>query len=84
MFDLGMDGSWVKLGLIFLCVAWVFGCQENGSEHRSVCMLCLVCKKVKENNRKWVSAFQLVFCGGVRTSPLFSKSEAKTPKIDFK
>jgi hypothetical protein len=30
----------------------VFGCQENGSEHRSVCMLCLVCKKVKENNRK--------------------------------
>jgi hypothetical protein len=30
----------------------VFGCKENGSEHRSVCMLCLVNKKVKENNRK--------------------------------
>ena len=38
VFDLGMDGSWswVNLGLILLCVAWVFGCQENGSEHRSV------------------------------------------------
>jgi hypothetical protein len=64
VFDLGMDGSWVNLGLILLCVAWVFGCQENGSEHKSVCMLCLVYKKVKENNRKGVSAFQLVFCGG--------------------
>ena len=30
----------------------VFGCQENESEHKSVCMLCLVCKKVKENNKK--------------------------------
>ena len=47
-----MDGSWVNLGLILLCIAWVFGYQENGSEHRSVCMLCLVCKKMKENNRK--------------------------------
>ena len=56
VFDLGMDGYWVNLGLILLCVAWVFGCQENGSE-------CLVCKKVKENYRKGVSAFQLVFCG---------------------
>ena len=64
VFDLGMDGSWVNLGLILLCVAWVFCCQENGSEYKSVCMLCLVCKKVKENNRKGVSAFQLVFCGG--------------------
>ena len=36
VFDLGMDGSWVSLGLISLCVAWVFGCQENRSEHRSV------------------------------------------------
>ena len=41
----------------------MFGCQENGSEHRSVCMLCLVGKKVKENNRKGVLAFELVFCG---------------------
>jgi hypothetical protein len=73
VFDLGMDGSWVNLGLTLLYVAWVFGCQENGSkhrsvengsEHRSVCMLCLVCKKMKENNRKGVSAFQLVFCWG--------------------
>ena len=42
----------------------VFGCQEKGSEHRSVSMLCLVRKKVKENHRKGVSAFQLMFCGG--------------------
>ena len=36
VFNLGMDGFWVNLGLILLYVAWVFGCQENGSEHRSV------------------------------------------------
>jgi hypothetical protein len=55
------------IGLAFnifgVCMYVVFGCQENGSEHRIVCMLCLVCKKVKENNRKGVSAFQLVFYG---------------------
>jgi hypothetical protein len=40
------------LAFFGVCMYVVFGCQENGSEHRSVCMLCLVCKKMKENNRK--------------------------------
>ena len=42
----------------------VFGCKENGSEHTSsVCMLCLVCKKVKENNRKGFQASSWCFVG---------------------
>ena len=49
--------DWIGFWHFLVCMYVVFGCQENGSEHRSVRMLCLVCKKVKENNRKGVSAF---------------------------
>jgi hypothetical protein len=41
----------------------VLGCQENGTKHRSVCMLCLIGKKVKENNRKGVSTSSWCFVG---------------------
>jgi hypothetical protein len=43
----------------------VFGCQENRTEHRSVCMLCLVGKKVKENNGKGFRPSSWRFVGKV-------------------
>ena len=37
------------LAFFGVCMYIVFGCQENGSEHISVCMLCLAAKKTEVN-----------------------------------